>query len=421
MAPPPIKVRGAARSKGIPQGYILGRSSKGNGDVELLSASDFRRVGIATTTQLASISGADPTATIASTFVNGVASTFMRSDAAPKMGNLTGDIVSVGLATTISANVNLPGSPTTTTQPGSDSSTKIATTAQVQAAVAAAIAGVNPATSVNAATTLAANTSSFAYSNGVAGIGATLTGTVNTPVVIDGFTFSALGQRLLVKNDTASPSGARNGVYSVTQLQTAILPPVLTRALDYDMPSDINNTGTIPVISGTINALTSWLLTSTVNAVGTDPLTYVQFSFTPISAANPTATASNVAVNGTATTFMRSDASPAIQLASSALFGLVKADGSTTAISGGVISSIAYLPLVNGDAAPLLLFGNGQTIGVPVSPAKVDTRILAYFATDTLANRPATPNVCVGSAPCYLANDTGKFYVWSGSTWMSTN
>jgi hypothetical protein len=62
--------------------------------------------------------------------------------------------------------------------------------------------------------------------------------------------------------------------------------PVFTRALDYDQPSDINSTGAIPVQSGTVNTTTSWLLTSTVNTVGTDALTYVQFS------TNPSATAS---------------------------------------------------------------------------------------------------------------------------------
>lgn len=45
--PPPIKVRGAARSKGIPSGYIMGRSSSGNGDVELLKINDLRRMGVA--------------------------------------------------------------------------------------------------------------------------------------------------------------------------------------------------------------------------------------------------------------------------------------------------------------------------------------------------------------------------------------
>src|ERR1700676_4264738 len=171
---------------------------------------------------------------------------------------------------------------TATTQSAGDNTTKVATDAFVHTEVANAIAGVNPAVAVQAATTAAANTSGFTYNNGVGGIGATFTGSVNTAVTIDGYTFTALGQRLLVKNDTQSPSGAFNGVYYVTQLQTALLAPILTRALDYDSSSDINNTGAIPVVNGTANALTSWLLTSTVNTVGTDPLTYVQFSASPL-------------------------------------------------------------------------------------------------------------------------------------------
>lgn len=177
--------------------------------------------------------------------------------------------------------VAFSGGETTTTQTASDSSTKIATTAYVTGAISTAIAGVNPAVAVQAATTAASDTSGFTYSNGVSGIGATFTGSVNTAVTIDGYTFTAVGQRLLVKNDTQSPSGAFNGVYYVTQIQTAILAPILTRALDYDMPSDINNTGAIPVINGTVNGSTTWVITSSVSTVGTDPLTYVEFSLNP--------------------------------------------------------------------------------------------------------------------------------------------
>ena len=55
--------------------------------------------------------------------------------------------------------------------------------------------------------------------------------------------------------------------------------------------------------------------------------------------ANPTATAGPVAVNGSATTFMRSDAAPAVQKASSLQFGIVEVDGTTITATGGVISS----------------------------------------------------------------------------------
>lgn len=188
--------------------------------------------------------------------------------------------------TTGTTNVVFSSSPTMSnpvvgTQSQGDASTKAASTAYVDTAIANAVAGVNPAVSVKAATTQASDTSGLTYNNGAGGIGAFFTGSVNTAITFDGITFTALGQRALIKNDTQSPSGAFNGVYYITQLQTAILAPILTRALDYDMPSDINNTGAIPVVSGTVNASTSWLLTSSVTTVGTDALTYTRFSINP--------------------------------------------------------------------------------------------------------------------------------------------
>lgn len=216
-------------------------------------------------------------------------------------GDLSGDVTTAGtLVTTIakirgtavtgvtgSGSAVLATGPTLTnpivgTQAATDNSALGASTGYVTTAVANAVAGVNPAVAVQAATIQASDTSGFTYSNGVAGIGATLTGTVNTAVTIDAFTFTAVGQRLLVKNDTQSPSGAFNGVYFLSALQTGISAPVFTRALDYDMPSDINNTGAIPVVSGTANGSTSWLLTSSVVTVGVSPLTYTQFSLKPI-------------------------------------------------------------------------------------------------------------------------------------------
>ncbi len=176
------------------------------------------------------------------------------------------------------------GSSTATTQTQGDNSTKLATTAYTDLAVANAIAGVNPATAVLVATTAAGDTSGLTYNNGVSGIGATLTGANNTAITIDGHTF-VVGDvgisRILVKNDTQSPSGAFNGIYLFTALQTVGTGAIFTRALDYDTPTNINNTGAIPVVSGTANALTSWLLTSNITTVGTSPLTYSQFSYSP--------------------------------------------------------------------------------------------------------------------------------------------
>jgi hypothetical protein len=175
----------------------------------------------------------------------------------------------------------LTGTPTAPTATPGDNTTQIATDAFVTNAISNAVAGINPAVAVQAATTLASNTSGLTYANGVGGVGATFTGTANTPIVIDGITLNTVGQRLLVKNDTQAPSGAFNGIYVLTIASGVGIAPVFTRALDYDQPSDMNNTGAIPVQGGTVNAVTSWLLTSQVVTVGTTPLVFAKFTNNP--------------------------------------------------------------------------------------------------------------------------------------------
>lgn len=182
-----------------------------------------------------------------------------------------------------SASPALTGVPTAPTATQNNNSTQLATTAYADLAVANAIAGVNPAVAV-----LAASTASLTgtYSNGVSGIGATFTVTATGAFTLDGVSINAIGQRVLLKNQA---SGFQNGVYFATVVGTVAVSPVFTRALDYDAPSDINSTGAIPVQSGTANASTSWLLTSSVTTVGTDALTYTQFSINPTNIVTATA------------------------------------------------------------------------------------------------------------------------------------
>jgi hypothetical protein len=195
------------------------------------------------------------------------------------------------------ASPTFTGVPAAPTAAATDNSTQLATDAFVQTVVANAVAGVNPAIAAQAATTTAGNTSGLTYNNGVSGVGATFTGSVNTAITIDGFTFTAVGQRLLVKNDTQSPSGAFNGLYTLTVLQTIAAAPVFTRALDYDTPSDINNTGAIPVVNGTVNATTSWLNTAQIVTVGTTPLVFVQFSLSPTAVVTSAVASTGISVS----------------------------------------------------------------------------------------------------------------------------
>lgn len=84
------------------------------------------------------------------------------------------------------------------------------------------------------------------------------------------------------------------------------------------------------------------------------------------SGANPTATAGPAAVNGVATTFMRSDGAPAIQLASAANAGLAQVDNTSITASGGVISAVAansggtVAGTVTIDAVSIHINGNGK-------------------------------------------------------------
>lgn len=185
----------------------------------------------------------------------------------------------------IPTDVALAGNPTTTTQAITDNSTRISTTAYVTTAVANAVAGVNPAVAVEAATA-AVLPQSPTYNNGASGVGAFLLAGSNAALVVDGYSV-LLGDRLLVKTQAST---FQNGVYTVTVVGSGAVPWKITRALDYNTPSSINDTGAIPVINGTVNTTTQWVLTSKVTAVGTDALTYVLFSLNP----NATQTANTV-------------------------------------------------------------------------------------------------------------------------------
>lgn len=137
--------------------------------------------------------------------------------------------------------------------------------------------GVNFHAACNYATTvaLAANT----YNNGTLGVGATLTGNVNGAVSIDSSTPSAT-QRVLIKNEVTQ---ANNGVYTVTQVGTGLLPYILTRATDYDSSgsgtNEIDQGDMMLVLAGSTNANTSWVQQTPLPiVVGTTALVFLQFA-----------------------------------------------------------------------------------------------------------------------------------------------
>lgn len=117
------------------------------------------------------------------------------------------------------------------------------------------------------------------YLNGAAGIGATLTNAgALVAFSVDGVS-PTVTQRVLVKNQS---SDLQNGIYTVTTVGSGAVAWVLTRATDFDQPSEIQAGDLVPVQSGTVNASTTWLQTATVTTIGTDSITFTQFSSGPI-------------------------------------------------------------------------------------------------------------------------------------------
>jgi hypothetical protein len=136
------------------------------------------------------------------------------------------------------------------------------------------VAGFNPQEAVSYASTVALTVT---YSNGAFGVGATLTNAGTQVVFSLDSNSPTVGQRVLIKDQASS---LQNGVYTVTSVGSGSTNWVLTRATDFNSPGDINYSGIIPVIAGTVNAGTGWLEISTITNVGTDPITFVQFGQT---------------------------------------------------------------------------------------------------------------------------------------------
>jgi hypothetical protein len=112
------------------------------------------------------------------------------------------------------------------------------------------------------------------YVNGVAGVGATLTNAgANAAFQADGQT-PAQNSIILVKNQATA---AQNGIYSLTTAGDGATPWVLTRVNYFDSAATIQAGDIVIVLNGTLFADTGWLETATVNTVGTDAITFVEF------------------------------------------------------------------------------------------------------------------------------------------------
>lgn len=230
--------------------------------------------------------GANPTATISSTAVNGTALTFMRSDAAPKMGNLTGDATSVGLVTTlatVNSNIGTFGNSSHVGQ----------FTVNGKGLITSAASIVIPATAPGG------TSGQVQYNN--AG-------------VFGGFTFS--GDATVITS---------TGVITVTKTRGVSFGYFATGT---DAANLTGNLAVARLNSGTsASSSTFWRGDGTwATPAGTT------------TGANPTATIGTSAVNGVATTFMRSDGAPAF----GNLTGDVTSVGMATTLANTAVTAGSY-------------------------------------------------------------------------------
>ena len=132
--------------------------------------------------------------------------------------------------------------------------------------------GLKVKSSVRLATTLPLNAT---YNNGTSGVNATLTGTANGALTVDGKA-AALYDRILVKTQSFS---RENGDYVVVQVGDAGTPFILRRSVTMDEASEING-GYFNVYDGITLKGTGWVLSvadPTTFVLGTDAINANQF------------------------------------------------------------------------------------------------------------------------------------------------
>jgi len=122
---------------------------------------------------------------------------------------------------------------------------------------------------------------SYTHGGGAADIGATLTMAANGDVTIDGVAVSSLGgggsnplgYRLLIKDEAAA---AHNGIYTVTQIGTASVPMILTRATDANDTTVFGGGDVVFVGSGAANDASIWVgqVAAVPFTLGTTGLTF---------------------------------------------------------------------------------------------------------------------------------------------------
>ncbi len=235
------------------------------------------------------------------------------------------------------------------------------------------------------------------YSNGTSGVGATLTNSGALAAFSTDGISPTVGQRVLVSFQSSS---FQNGIYTVTTVGSGAVAWVLTRATDYDTTIEIQPGDFVAVNTGTLYAGTGWLQTSTVSAIGTDPITFIQFSASvPISVPNggtgrTSATAYAPIVGGTTTT----GSQQSVTLGAS---GTLFQSGGVGVLPGFTIATYPSTTTIN----QLLYSSSANTI---TGLATANSSVLVTSAGGVPSFSTTLPNINIGTPTAgVLTNCTG--------------
>lgn len=280
---------------------------------------------------------------------------------------------------TLSSTLVAPGTVTLNADPVSSLQ---AATKQYVDAVAAL--GLEFKASVVCATTTALTVT---YANGAAGVGATLTNAgAQAAFATDGIT-PAAGSRVLVKNQAST---LQNGIYTLTTAGTGATNWVLTRAVDFDTPAEIQPGSFVAIDTGTTLAVTSFLQTATVTTVGTDPITFSQFTYgTTFPAINVTGNINNTAL--TASTALVTDGSKNVASSATTSTELGYVSGVTSALQTQINAKVSQsgAQIFGADSVGT----DAYAITLSPAPGSYTTGMTVNFSAGTANTGGATLNV----------------------------
>ena len=282
------------------------------------------------------------------------------------------------------------------------------------------------------------------YNNGASGVGATLTAVANGALSVDGVAVAAT-QRILVKNQVTS---ANNGVYTVTQAGTSLLPYILTRATDYDTSgtgsNEIDAGDYMLVLYGNTLASTAWVQQTPLPiTVGTTALVFLQFNapitysagtgltLSPATTFNIANTAVTSGSYGSATQVGTFSVNAQGQLTLAGNTTVTPAVGSITGLGASVATALG---VAVGSAGSFVV--NGGVLGTPSSGTVTNLTGTASININgtvgaTTANTGAfttisatgviTSTVATGTAPFTVASTTQVANLNAATAGTATN